>query len=89
MKRRLARLFAFKKKYDLDELIRMNREQFYNRETRDRNYQLANALVYYLLKGAPANGKKSTPGIMSRYYLTFSKTRNPETAQRRRSAPST
>ena len=81
-KRRLARLFAFKKKYDLDELIRMNREQFYNRETRDRNYLLANALVYYLLKGAPANGQKEYAGIMSRYYLTFSKTRNPETAQK-------
>ena len=82
LKRRLARLFAFKKKYDLDELIRMNREQFYNRETRDRNYLLANALVYYLLKGAPANGQKEYAGIMSRYYLTFSKTRNPETAQK-------
>ena len=82
LKRRLARLFAFKKKYNLDELIRMNREQFYNRETRDRNYLLANALVYYLLKGAPANGQKEYAGIMSRYYLTFSKTRNPETAQK-------
>ena len=71
LKRRLARLFAFKKKYNLDELIRMNRD-----------YLLANALVYYLLKGAPANGQKEYAGIMSRYYLTFSKTRNPETAQK-------
>lgn len=78
----IKRLFASKQEYDLDKLLKMTQEEFYDKKTVSRNYALANALVYYLLKGAPANGEKRYDGIMTRYYHTFCKTKNQETAQK-------
>lgn len=69
----LTALFAGNKVHDIAALIKMDRDTFYG-QNRDVNYPLAQALVYYLWKGAPTDGKPEYAQIPIRYYDTLLET---------------
>lgn len=77
--RALVELFEKDKVYDIGALVKMDREAFYG-ENRNVNYLLAQALIYYLWKGAPVAGKPEYAKIPLRYYDKLVETRDPAAA---------
>ena len=61
---------------DLARFIRLNHQEFYREGEREQNYALAHALVYYLLRGAPAHGENKYASIPSRYFNSLRRTRD-------------
>ncbi len=76
----LAKLFASKVVPDIEPMLHMDRATFYEDSGRERNYLLASALVYYLLKGAPVCGQKQYADIIQKYYITYSESGNASVA---------
>ncbi len=71
----LSALFANGKIHDIDALAKMDRQTFYG-AGRDVNYPLAQALLYYLWKGAPVDKKPHYAEIPGRYYDTLVETKD-------------
>ncbi len=68
---------------DLRRFISLDHAGFYAEKEREHNYALAHALLYYLLRGAPALGEKEFAALPRRYIEALRETRNPKTAQER------
>ena len=66
---------------DLKRFLSLDHAGFYAEKEREQNYALAHALMYYLLRGAPANGEKAYAAIPRRYIAELRRTRNLEQAQ--------
>ena len=75
IRRNLTALFADNRVYDLDALVKMDRAAFYG-ANRNVNYPLSQALLYYLWKGAPVDGKPEYSKIPLRYYEVLEETHN-------------
>lgn len=73
-----ARLIAAVERADNDlaRFISLNIKQFYEEGKREQNYALAHALMYYLLRGAPANGDNTFTALPRRYVEALQKTRD-------------
>lgn len=67
---------------DLARYLSLGHEQFYAEKVRIQNYALAHALMYYLLRGAPANGDKDFAAIPQRYVEALRKTRDLDEARK-------
>ena len=61
---------------DLEKFIRLDHAGFYAERDRARNYALANALCYYLLRGAPSLGEKNFAAIPALYIGELRRTRD-------------
>ena len=66
---------------DLARFLSLDYEQFYAEKEREQNYMLAHALMYYLLRGAPANGENAFAAIPRRYIDALRKTKDLSRAQ--------
>ena len=66
---------------DLARFLSLDHEQFYEEREREQNYALAYALMYYLLRGASANGEKAYAAIPGRYFEALRKTKDLSRAQ--------
>ena len=66
---------------DLRPFLALDHAGFYAEKERERNYALAYALMYYLLRGAPANGEKAYAAIPGRYIAELRRTRSLKLAQ--------
>ncbi|AVM44673.1 DUF1570 domain-containing protein [Victivallis lenta] len=75
IERTLTALFDGDRVHDIAALVKMDRTEFYG-EKRNVNYPLAQALVYYLWKGAPVAGKPEYAQIPVRYYDKLVETRD-------------
>ena len=75
----LVALFEQDKVHDIGALVKMDRNAFYG-ENRNVNYLLAQALVYYLWKGAPVDDKPEYAKIPVRYYDKLVETKDPAAA---------
>ena len=80
--KKLAGLFKDGKFHDLRSFIALDHIGFYADGARERNYMLAHALLYYLLKGAPAEGNRLYAAIPLRYCRDLQKN-TPEVALNR------
>lgn len=78
---KLRRTFRRVTAEELSALVAMDYQTFYG-ENRDRNYPLAQGLVYYLLKGAPVAGKQEYARIIPTYYRELAKSGDPAAATR-------
>lgn len=78
---RLARA-ALAAESDLRRFLSLDHAGFYDEKEREQNYALAHALMYYLLRGAPANGEKAYAAIPRRYIAELRRTRDLKQAQR-------
>ena len=67
---------------DLRRFLSLDHAGFYAEKEREQNYALAYALMYYLLRGAPANGEKAYAAIPRRYLAELRRTRSLERAQK-------
>ena len=61
---------------DLARFISLDIDQFYEEGSREQNYALAHALMYYLLRGAPANGDNTFTALPRRYVEALRKTKD-------------
>lgn len=61
---------------DLARFLSLTVEQFYEENEREQNYALSYALMYYLLRGAPANGDKTFAALPRRYIEALRKTQD-------------
>lgn len=77
--RALTALFEHDRVLDVGALVKMDRRAFYG-ENRNENYLLAQALVYYLWKGAPVADCPQYAQIPRRYYEKLVETRDPAAA---------
>ena len=68
--------------FDLEAFMKLDREAFYETSGRNRNYKLAFALLYYLLKGAPAENQRTYAAIPFVYFRELAATRNDAAARR-------
>lgn len=66
---------------DLARFLSLDHEQFYDAREREQNYALAYALMYYLLRGAPANGENAFAAVPGRYIEALRKTKDLSRAQ--------
>ena len=67
---------------NLSKLIGMDYDEFYESKTIQNNYACANALMYFLYKGAPAiKGCEAYAEIPGRYYKTLCETHSIQKAQ--------
>ena len=66
---------------DLARFLSLDHEQFYRENERNQNYALAHALMYYLLRGAPANGDKDFAAIPQRYVAALRNARDLDKAR--------
>ncbi len=79
---RLHDFFKSPVKIDLKALTVMSYETFYGTNT-ERNYLMAKALLYYLMKGASSEGKTAYAAIPARYAAALKKTGDADDATRR------
>ena len=61
---------------DLERFLLLDHAGFYADHEREQNYALAYALMYYLLRGAPANGDTTFAALPGRYLEALRKTRD-------------
>ncbi|MFC1498425.1 DUF1570 domain-containing protein [Verrucomicrobiota bacterium] len=63
---------------NIEELIKMTREEFYNKneKERDKNYQLSWALIYYLRKYAPLEKPPRYAEILDKYIYALQETKD-------------
>lgn len=65
---------------DLRDFLLLDHKGFYAEGQRERNYALAHALCYYLLRGAPAMNETKFAAIPRRYIDALRLSRNPQAA---------
>ena len=75
----LVALFEKDRIHDVSALVKMDRAAFYG-DNREVNYLLAQALVYYLWKGAPVADRPEYAEIPLRYYDKLVETKDPAAA---------
>ena len=61
---------------DLERFLLLDHAGFYAEKDREQNYALAYALMYYLLRGAPANGDGAFAALPGRYLAALRQTRD-------------